>query len=88
VFLAAENRLLREVVRMLNKRGSIEVTASDSGEPFQGTELLEGQVDVMLLISSGDLQEDLAIVRKAHSGAPGVRILMIGATREDGEFLQ
>jgi DNA-binding NarL/FixJ family response regulator len=89
VFIAAENRLLREALgRMLNKRGGIEVIGSDSAGPFQSNELLEGQVDVLLLISGGDLEEDLAIVRKAHSAAPGVRILVIGATRENGEFLQ
>jgi hypothetical protein len=75
VFIAAENRLLREALgRMLNKRGGIEVIGSDSAGPFQSSELLEGQVDVLLLISGGDLEEDLAIVRKAHSAAPGVRI--------------
>ena len=89
VFLAAENRLLREALgRMLKKRGGIEVIGSDSASPFQGHELLEGQVDVLLLISSGNLEEDLAIVRKAHSEAPNVRILVVGATRENGEFLQ
>lgn len=89
VFIAAENRLLREALgRMLNKRGGIEVIGSDSAGPFQSNELLEGQVDVLLLISGGDLEEDLAIVRKAHSAAPGVRILVIGVTRENGEFLQ
>src|SRR5258707_9095280 len=89
VFVAAENRLLREALgRMLNKRGCIEVTGSDSPEPFRGSALLEGQADVMLLISKGNLEEDLAIVREAHGAAPGVRILVIGATRESGEFLQ
>jgi len=89
VFVAAENRLLRQALgRMLSKRGSIEVTGSRGAEAFQGKELLEGQVDVLLLISSGNLEQDLEIVRSAHSAAPVVRILMIGTTREDGEFLQ
>jgi len=74
--------------RMLSKRGSIEVTGSRGAEAFQGKEVLEGQVDVLLLISSGNLEQDLEIVRSAHSAAPVVRILMIGTTREDGEFLQ
>ena len=85
MFIAAENRLLREASgRMLNRRGGIEVIGSDSAGPFQSNDLLEGQVDVLLLISGGDLEEDLAIVRKAHSAAPGVPILVIGATLENG----
>jgi DNA-binding NarL/FixJ family response regulator len=90
VFVIAENRLLREALeRMLRKRGSIiEVTEWDSPEPFRGSTLVGREVDVMLLISSGNLDEDLAIVRETHSVAPGVRILLIGTTREDGEFLQ
>lgn len=56
LFVAAENRLLREALaRMLNKCGSIEVTGADSPEPFQGSALLEAAVAVMLLISSGNL---------------------------------
>jgi DNA-binding NarL/FixJ family response regulator len=87
VFIAAENRLLREALgRMLNRRGGIEVIGSDSAGPFQSNDLLEGQVDVLLLISGGDLEEDLAIVRKAHSAAPGAPILVIGATLENGGF--
>jgi DNA-binding NarL/FixJ family response regulator len=89
VFVTAENRLLREALeRILHKRGGIEVTEWDRPEPFQGSTLVGREVDVMLLISSGNLDEDLAIVRDAHSAAPGVRILLIGTTREDGEFLQ
>ena len=89
VFVASENRLLREALgRRLSKRGSMEVTGSGGAQLFQGNELLEGRVDVLLLISSGNLEQDLEMVRSAHSAAPGVRILMIGTTREDREFLQ
>ena len=89
VFLEAENRLLREALgRMLNSQGGIEVIGSDSAGPFQSNDLLEGQVDVLWRICGGDLEEDLAIVGKAHSAAPGVPILVIGATLENEEFLQ
>ncbi len=42
----------------------------------------------MLLISSGHIEDDLEIVRQAHAAAPGVRILVIGTTLEEGQFLQ
>jgi DNA-binding NarL/FixJ family response regulator len=89
VFLAAENCLLREALcRMLIKRANIEISNSQSEEPFKGKELLNGGVDVMLLISSGNLEDDLRIVRQVHASAPSVRILMIGTTLGEGQFLQ
>lgn len=89
VYVAAENRLLREALaRMLTKHGGVEVAGLDSAEPFECKVLTEGQVDVLLLVSRGNLEEDLTTIREAHSTAPSVRILLVGATREDGEFLQ
>jgi DNA-binding NarL/FixJ family response regulator len=89
VLVVAENRLLREALcRMFMKQGTIEIANSHSGEPFQGKELLDGGVDVMLVISSGHVEDDLEIVRQAHAAAPRVRILMIGTTLEEGQFLQ
>ena len=89
VYVAAENRLLRETLaRMLTKREGIEVAGLNSGKPFQGQALTEGQIDVLLLVSRGNLDEDLKTIRDAHAAAPSVRILLIGAMSEDGEFLQ
>jgi DNA-binding NarL/FixJ family response regulator len=49
---------------------------------------VECAADVHLLVSRGDLEEDLAAIREAHLEATGVRILLMGTTRENGEFLQ
>jgi DNA-binding NarL/FixJ family response regulator len=87
--VAAENRLLREALaRMLTKQGSIEVIGLDSAEPFRSQALVEWEVDVLLLVSRGNLEEDLTAIRDAHAEAPCVRILLIGTTKENGEFLQ
>ena len=89
VFVAAGNWLLREALcRMLIKRANIEIAGSQGEKPFQGKELLDGGVDVMLLISSGNLEDDLRIVRQARATAPHVRILVIGTTLGEGQFLQ
>jgi DNA-binding NarL/FixJ family response regulator len=89
VYVVAENRLLREALaRMLTKGGGIEVIGLDSAEPLRSQALVEWEADVLLLVSRGDLEEDLAAIREAHAEAPGVRILLIGETKEKGEFLQ
>jgi DNA-binding NarL/FixJ family response regulator len=87
VYVAAENRLLREALaRMLTKRGGIEVAGLSSVEPLQNQALSE--VEVLLLVSRGNLDEDLRTIQNVRAAASYVRILLIGATREDGEFLQ
>lgn len=89
ICVAAEYRLLREALaRMLTKGENIEVLGSDPSEPFLSKALKQGGVDVLLLVSKVNLEQDLAVIREVHSGAPSVRILMIGMTKENGEFLQ
>ena len=89
VFVAAENRLLREALsRMLVKSGEIEVVGTDMEEPFRAEDLLEEETDVLLLSSRGIISEDLTAVRKVRTTSPKVRILLIGMTGEQAEFLQ
>jgi hypothetical protein len=57
VYLAVENRLLREALtRTLSKRGGMEVEGAESSAPFHSGTLLGGQVDVLLLVSRGNLE--------------------------------
>src|SRR5262249_31687570 len=72
----------------VSQDGGVEAMAPDTSEPFRSGLLLEAQVDVLLLVSRGNVEEDLATIREAHSTVPDVRILLIGTTSEDGEFLQ
>jgi DNA-binding NarL/FixJ family response regulator len=89
VFVAAENRLLRETLaRVLSKGGRIEVSATDSAVPFHADALLEASPDILLLTSRGSLQEDLSAILQVRSAAPAVRILLIGMAEEEREFLQ
>jgi DNA-binding NarL/FixJ family response regulator len=89
VFVAAENRLLREALaRVLIKAGCIEVIATDSAAPFHTDALLDARPDILLLTSRGSLQEDLAAIQQVRAAAPTVRILLIGMAKDEREFLQ
>src|SRR6266852_9492792 len=89
VFVAAENRLLREALsRMLAKSEEIEVVGMDLAEPFRTEDLLKEETDILLLSSRGNTNEDLSAVRRVRRTAPKVQILMIGVTGEETEFLQ
>jgi DNA-binding NarL/FixJ family response regulator len=89
VFVAAENRLLREALsRMLVKNGEIEVVGMDLAEPFRTEDLLQEETDILLLSSRGNRNEDLSAVRRVRTAAPQVQILLIGVTGEEAEFLQ
>jgi DNA-binding NarL/FixJ family response regulator len=89
VFVAAENRLLREALsRMLVKSGEVEVVGTDTGEPFRSEDVLREETDILLLSSRGNRNEDLSAVRRVRTTAPKVRILLIDVTGEEAEFLQ
>jgi DNA-binding NarL/FixJ family response regulator len=89
VFVAAENRLLREALsRLLVKSGGIEVVGTDIAEPFRTEDLLKEETDILLLSSRGNRNEDLTAVRTVRMAAPQVQILLIGVTGEEAEFLQ
>jgi DNA-binding NarL/FixJ family response regulator len=89
VFVAAENRLLREALsRMLTKSGEIEVIGAELSESFRTEDLLRDAVDILLLSSRGNREEDVAAIRKVRTGAPRVLILLIDMVGEEKEFLQ
>jgi DNA-binding NarL/FixJ family response regulator len=89
VFVAAENRLLREVLsRMMGKRGDIEVVGENSAAPFHAETVANEGANILLLASRGNLMEDVLLIRRVRMTAPEVRILLIGATPDETEFLQ
>jgi DNA-binding NarL/FixJ family response regulator len=89
VFVAAENRLLREALsRTLSKSGEAEVIGAELSESFRTEDLLQEAADILLLSSRGSREEDVATIRKVRSGAPRVLILLIDVEGEETEFLQ
>jgi DNA-binding NarL/FixJ family response regulator len=89
VFVAAENRLLREALaRVLSKGGCVEVIAANPAVPFQTDALLDARPDILLLSSRGSIEEDLAAIQQVRAEVPTVRILMIGMPNAEREFFQ
>ncbi|HEV2194780.1 MAG TPA: response regulator transcription factor [Candidatus Acidoferrum sp.] len=113
VFVAAENRLLREALsRMLTKNGDIEVLTSEATEQFPnaalqatqdpllkhalrpssgpGTSVLPAihDAEILLLSSKGNLEVDLAEIRKIRSASPEALILLIDVSGDESNFLQ
>ena len=89
VFVAAENRLLREALaRVLSKGGCVEVITANPTVPFQTDALLDARPDILLLSSRGSIEEDLAAIQQVRAEVPSVRILMIGMPNDDRAFFQ
>jgi DNA-binding NarL/FixJ family response regulator len=89
VFVAADNRLLKEALaRMLAKKGSIEVTGLELPGPLQAAHVAQTNASVLLLTSRGALNDDLLMIQQVRAAAPGVRILLLGMARSEAEFLQ
>jgi two-component system NarL family response regulator len=89
VYVAAENRLLREALsRMLTRQGDIDVVGLKSAGPFRVEGLLEEQADILLLTSRGSLAEDIFVIRQVRLTAPTVRILLVGMTEDEMDFFQ
>ncbi len=89
VYVAAENRLLREALsRMLTRQGDIDVVGLNCAGPFRVEGLLEEKADILLLTSRGSLAEDIFVIRQVRLTAPTVRILLVGMTEDETEFLQ
>jgi DNA-binding NarL/FixJ family response regulator len=88
VFVAADNRLLREALaRMLAKKG-IEVTGLESTVPLRAESVAQANADVLLLTSQGALHDDLLMIQQVRATAPEMRILLLGMVKDAGEFLQ
>ncbi|MCU1239487.1 MAG: two component transcriptional regulator, LuxR family [Candidatus Acidoferrum typicum] len=89
VFIAAENRLLREALaRVLTKGIGIDVIATDSAAFFHTDAVLDARPNVLLLNSRGSLEEDLSAIQEIRTAAPAVRILLIGMAKDEREFLK
>lgn len=89
VFIAAENRLLREALaRMLTKKANVEITGMGSAAPLQAESVAQTNADILLLTSRGALDDDLLMIQQVRAAAPAVRILLLGMVKNAGEFLQ
>jgi DNA-binding NarL/FixJ family response regulator len=89
VYVAAENRLLREALaNIMAKHATLNVIRLNSSLAFDAGTLVAEGIDVLLLASQASIQDDLATIQRVHSAVPSVRILLIASTQQEGEFLQ
>jgi DNA-binding NarL/FixJ family response regulator len=93
IALAVENRLLREALaRMLRKRGGFEVVDLNEKDLVEGTAAEDASLwqeeFVLLLASRGQLDEDLRILRKMRSVEARMKIILMGGSGDELEFLQ
>lgn len=99
VFVAAENRLLRETLsRTLTRSGEIQVVGGAAMGPLPkdvrsaiGPQLhptVPEDAEILLLSSKGNLDQDLEAIRKIRSATPQVLILLIDMTGDEMTFMQ
>ncbi len=89
VYIATENRLRREALaRMLMRRGDIEVVGLNCTGSFRVEQLLDEKPDILLLTSGASLTEDVHMIRQVRLMAPSVRILLVGMSEDETEFVQ
>jgi len=89
VFVAAENRLLREALtRMLGKNDRIKVHSLEWGAADDLKIPLFGEAEILLISSRGNLSEDLERIQRARVSSPKLRILLLGMGGDEKEFLQ
>jgi len=63
------------------------VAVQQEGVP-NPAKLAKESIDVLVLISGDHVQSDLNEIQSIRAFAPGVKILLLGSGKEDGEFLQ
>lgn len=88
VYVAAQDRVLREALARMLSKGKAEVCGSQGDWPLSSEDLNTERPDVLLLTSRGVLAEDLAMIRRVRERAPLVRILLLGMDGKQHEFLQ
>jgi DNA-binding NarL/FixJ family response regulator len=88
VFVAAENRLLREALtRVLLRQGAIEVPGTSGAAPLPTAALQQALPQLLLLTSRGSLAEDVAAIQAARNSVPTLPVLLIGTTADAQDFL-
>lgn len=90
VFLAAENRLLREALaRVLSKKSDIRVVAAVAISGELCSQIAETQPRVLLLDATAFTDADMTIITHALRSVPTLRVIMVGMSTDDkSTFLQ
>jgi DNA-binding NarL/FixJ family response regulator len=88
-FVSAENHLVREVLcRSLAKHEKITPVGGPADGVLTSAGIPKKPIDVLVLVSSERAQADLEQISAIRKQAPGLKILLMGAVKEDAEFLR
>lgn len=93
VFIAAENRLLREALaRMLTRRGGFETLGLEEQGQYgtdAAADLAAAQkAHILVFTSRGTIEKDVQVVRKMRAHSPEIKVLVLGLTGDEGEFVR
>jgi DNA-binding NarL/FixJ family response regulator len=89
VRVAAENRMLHDVLSgLVAGQPDVECLSSEAPEVLRLEALLKDSPDLLLLASSGSLNEDVALIRKIRVAASSIHIVIFGGVGGEVEFLQ
>lgn len=89
VFLLAENRLLREaLVRMLNKKGDLNVVGATGFSPQTLEQICSAGADVLLADSAINSLPDPPAIPQLRKALPELKIVMIGMKEDRETFLR
>src|SRR5207245_11382530 len=87
IFVAAENRLLREALaRMLTLRTELEMVGQSSITPALLEHLRDRGAEGLLLCSRGALSDDLGLIRSLRTRQSALRVLLLGTNGGNTEF--
>jgi DNA-binding NarL/FixJ family response regulator len=87
--VVSENDEVQEQLSILAAKGSgIELLKAGSRGFFHPEALLRDPPDLLLIKVSGNLDEDISLIRKIRNDATSVHIVMYGCTGDEPEFLQ
>jgi len=88
VFIAAENRLLREALARVIRRRAGNALAGLNSCTFEPETLVKTRTNVLLIASRGSLEEDCTVIARAYACVPEMSIVLIGMARNGEEFLR
>ena len=89
VFVAAENRLLRETLsKLLARREDLEVVGQGSNWDEMASTIVDLQPQILLLDHRGSQFDELQFIRDIRASTENMRIIMMGMRAAEEEFLQ
>jgi len=89
IYIGSQNCLLGEALaKLLAKIPGLQVAGQGPLTEETIVALDSFEADALLLNSSGDLAEDLLLVRAAEELAPDIRVMMLGMSDDPADFLK